>query len=540
MDVCIARCMERAKTSGRSDDKEETIKKRLVTYQEQSKPVVDMYERFGKVREVDGSGDQIEVFKATRQAMLPEVNWIMGPKSSGKTTIANKLASRTNAKLLKFNEFVKSQGLEKSDDETIVQALIQQLAKEISPRILIEDFPANTHQAKYFIKNAMSPSRVFVLSCCKDICQERMTQVPQSSPEYMPSALLSKSIANYNANLKDLLDFLRTKPEILSEVNTEQTLENSFKEVCAVVEPTIITVRSSGSDNAVESQKAIQQALSAQGYVLLPAQELIELEKERCTNLGQQLKAGDDASLSVEILKRIIYAGIQGRDKFLVCDFLDSANQAAPFEQSCAKIAAIIYTSPKGNTVETFTLDQESIETLFSKQYRLKTMFEWDASTFEEHLGRRTKWGVVTGRDFSGADQVAKDLCALTKGKVVSMKATSEEIKKSLGTEDEPFEGEVPLADVEKAIRAQVASDKAAGSSCTYIFDSWLHKSIGDFLEFANGSFGLPSFAVHCTCDKKSVEERFKKANETEEIGEDAAAELEDSNKKAERNNNEV
>jgi hypothetical protein len=136
--------MVRAKTSGRSDDTEEVIKKRLQTFVDESKPVVDMYERFGKVREVDGSGDPIEVFKATRKAMLPQVTWIVGPKISGKTTIGNMLAYRTNAKLLNFCDFIAQHGLENSDDETVVHALIQQLALEIAPRILIENFPQNT------------------------------------------------------------------------------------------------------------------------------------------------------------------------------------------------------------------------------------------------------------------------------------------------------------------------------------------------------------------------------------------------------------
>ena len=57
LDVCIARCMHRAKTSGRADDNEETIKKRLNTFVESSKPVIDMYKRLGKVREVDGCFD---------------------------------------------------------------------------------------------------------------------------------------------------------------------------------------------------------------------------------------------------------------------------------------------------------------------------------------------------------------------------------------------------------------------------------------------------------------------------------------------------
>lgn len=104
-----------------------------------------MYEKFGKVREVDGSGDTSQVWNATRKAMLPQISFIVGPKISGKTSLGTALAQRTNAKLLKFNEFVKQHGLEHSDDDTVVLALIQQLALEISPRVLIEDFPKTTY-----------------------------------------------------------------------------------------------------------------------------------------------------------------------------------------------------------------------------------------------------------------------------------------------------------------------------------------------------------------------------------------------------------
>jgi hypothetical protein len=62
----------------------------------------------------------------------------------------------------------------------------------------------------------------------------------------MPSALLSKSIAKYNENLKDLIEFLRSDT-VLTEINTEHPLKTSIKEVLSVVEPTIITVRNSGS-----------------------------------------------------------------------------------------------------------------------------------------------------------------------------------------------------------------------------------------------------------------------------------------------------
>ena len=34
-------------------------------------PVVDLYRKFGKVREVNGEFDELTVYEATRKAMLP-------------------------------------------------------------------------------------------------------------------------------------------------------------------------------------------------------------------------------------------------------------------------------------------------------------------------------------------------------------------------------------------------------------------------------------------------------------------------------------
>lgn len=80
-----------------------------------------------------------------------------------------------------------------------------------------------------------------------------------------------------------------------------------------------------------------------------------------------------------------------------------------------------------------------------------------------------------------------------------------------------------------------VAADKAAGSRHCYVFDNWLHKSLTEFFNFMTNACGLPSFHLHTQCDKKTAEERYKKKNETEEVGEDVIAELEESSKKADK-----
>lgn len=153
-------------------------------------------------------------------------------------------------------------------------------------------------------------------------------------------------------------------------------------------------------------------------------------------------------------------------------------------------------------------------------------MCEWDFSAFEAALGKKVSWGIVSGREYSGKAELARSLASIIKGKVISMKVIAEDLKKKLGTEEEPFEGEVPATKIEEAILEVVSNDRAANQSFTYIFDDWTHKSATDFINALHQELGLPSFSIHCTCEKKTVEERFKKANETEEIGEEAQAEL--------------
>lgn len=142
-DVLVERCMARAKTSGRADDNVETLKKRFNSYNESTRPVVEMYQRFGKVRHIDASGEINDVYQRSKNALLPEIFFLIGPKASGKSTIGNQLAAKTNMRLWSFEDFLKRNKLRGKDDETIVFTLIRELLDEVTPRVLIEDFPQN-------------------------------------------------------------------------------------------------------------------------------------------------------------------------------------------------------------------------------------------------------------------------------------------------------------------------------------------------------------------------------------------------------------
>ena len=63
-EIMTSRVLKRAETSGRVDDNEEAIKKRLKTYLDSTLPIIKIFEEEGKTVEVDSSGDIDDIFKA--------------------------------------------------------------------------------------------------------------------------------------------------------------------------------------------------------------------------------------------------------------------------------------------------------------------------------------------------------------------------------------------------------------------------------------------------------------------------------------------
>ena len=61
-DELMARLINRGKTSGRADDNEETIKKRLDVYHSQTSPLIEWYKADGKYHHINGLGDMEKIF----------------------------------------------------------------------------------------------------------------------------------------------------------------------------------------------------------------------------------------------------------------------------------------------------------------------------------------------------------------------------------------------------------------------------------------------------------------------------------------------
>lgn len=408
----------------------------------------------------------------------------------------------------------------------------------MSPRVLLEDFPQSEFQAKFFIKNCVAPSRVFALECSKDVCQERMISLAQTDASYQASAILSKKIRQYNENSARLLPYLKQATN-LRTVNTEQTFATAFEQLCAYVEPTVLLVRPGGAETSFETRQTIINELkAAKGFTELNVFMLIKEESERHTEVGKeindQISAGKDYQrdldhLIVRMLQRNIYSGIESRDKFILTDFPENIKQAQAFEAGCAKITAVIFAAGADGVVEIIEngLAMDSIDSLLQKEHRLKPMSGWDEATFSEQLGNKTEWGVLIGQSLSGKTLVGKTIADLANGKVIDLVAIAEAIRPRLETEDGPFEGRIPDAEVEKDVLALIEADKARGDKFLYLIDGQHHETVEAHAAFLLANLGCPSFIINTVADAKEIETRFKEKNEiTEDLGEEDAAAL--------------
>lgn len=522
----LERCMKRAETSGRVDDNPDVIKKRVQNYFDQSYPVVEYYTKFGKVRRIDATGDVNDVYAATRQAIIPQTMFLIGPKACGKTAIAANMAERTNMKHVDFVQWRKDCGLREAGDEEVCAKLIDALAHEVKPRVVLESFPENEFQARYFLRNCKQPANVFGLTCSIDVSQERMQQLGEGSPGYVSSAILSQKIREYTESSKNLIPYLRANTNF-AEISTEGAFDKTMDLVNSKFEPCVIHIRPGASSN--DLRKEITEKLSEEhGFINLDVNALIRDENERKTEIGQEMHSMVQsnriipAEMMVRMLKKIIYSGSTEQNKFILTSFPDIIEQAKEFETNCSRISAIIYSTTDDPIVEikNNNLSLFNIDSLFQKEFRLKTMSSWDYSVFEERLGNKVEYGIVIGQANTGKTTLSAVLKAQLDYQVIDMKAIADKIRAGMTNEEgEPVEAdtEVPIVEVEKAIMAMIGEGRSSTKRMKYIFDGWTHADVDKFNAFVQ-PLGVPAFLLCLETSKKYLKDRYCKKNELDEF----------------------
>lgn len=89
-------------------------------------------------------------------------------------------------------------------------------------------------------------------------------------------------------------------------------------------------------------------------------------------------------------------------------------------------------------------------------------MSEWSYQLFDEKLGNKVEYGVIVGKSLSGKTTISNKLAEMFGTTILDMKAITGDVKSKLGTEEEPFEGEVPIAKVEEEICRIIDASKSS------------------------------------------------------------------------------
>mmetsp|Transcript_7196 Transcript_7196/g.12136 ORF Transcript_7196/g.12136 Transcript_7196/m.12136 type:complete len:360 (-) Transcript_7196:1013-2092(-) len=358
-----------------------------------------------------------------------------------------------------------------------------------------------------------------------------MTEKGEKDPEYVSSTILSQLIKQYHQSAKDLIPFLKERSN-LHVINTEQSFEKTMEDVNTYVEPCVIHIRPGANSNDLRKE-ITEQLAEKHGFLNLDINALIRDENERKTEIGAEMNQMVQsnriipAEMIVRMLKKIIYCGQPKLNKYILTSFPDIIEQAKEFEANCSKISAIIYSTQNDSIVEikNNNLSLFNIDSLFQKEFRLQTMSEWDFSIFNEKLGNKTEYGVVLGRPLAGKTTLAKNLCDTMNMVLLDMKQITEKVRASLGNEEEPFEGEVPIQDVEKDALRVIEEHKATSTRPKFVFDGFTHKNAEEFLAFCS-KLGVPDFLLCLKAEEKTIKQRYCQKNEVDEVGEEQAEEL--------------
>lgn len=155
------RLLERGKTSGRSDDNEEVIRKRLLEYEQKTLPVLNFYDDQGIHAPVNGLGSIEEVFsrietKIELSLAKTQMNIVLfGYPGAGRATQARKLAEEFGLLYIATGDMLTAELHTGSELSKVIEPHIKEgtlVPDELIVRLIEKKIKENPHSKGYIFK----------------------------------------------------------------------------------------------------------------------------------------------------------------------------------------------------------------------------------------------------------------------------------------------------------------------------------------------------------------------------------------------------
>ena len=190
----------------------EEYKKLYDDYNVKLKEIIDFYEPYGIVRDIDANKPIGVVNTLVKENLYPVIYSIIGKRYSGKTELSKILTCHTGIFHFDFNDFLKEKDIKKRKDdyEYVINKFILKIRKMRNLRILIEDFPQNENQFNYFVNNCKNFEKIYYLNAENSSCLERLNKIPITDPNYIPCSDLGNMLCDFENKLP-FIEILKKK-----------------------------------------------------------------------------------------------------------------------------------------------------------------------------------------------------------------------------------------------------------------------------------------------------------------------------------------
>ncbi|CAF3901386.1 unnamed protein product [Rotaria sp. Silwood2] len=269
-EIMIDRLTKRGETSGRIDDNQETIAKRLVTFHEQTTPILGYYGKQGKLITIDANREPDEIFADVSQALVglmeqkqvvveqkhgldklknSKIIFVVGGPGSGKGTQCELIVEKYGFTHLSTGDLLREAVQSKSERgeqlnalmkqgklvpmEVVLDLLKENMLKRVdkSKGFLIDGYPREVPQAKKFEEMIAPCNLVLYVKASDDTMIKRLLHRGQTSGRVDDNEeTIKHRLKTFHDQTFPVLD-LYEKQGKLAEVNSELAPTDVFTEV---------------------------------------------------------------------------------------------------------------------------------------------------------------------------------------------------------------------------------------------------------------------------------------------------------------------
>jgi len=376
-DTMTQRLLYRGKTSGRVDDNEETVKKRLATFHKVTGTVLDHYEKQGKLRRVVAEASPPVVFKMVAKVFQEDllksarIIFVCGGPGSGKGTQCDRIVERYGFTHLSSGDLLRDEVASKSPRGNELNSLMQagklvpmetvltllkeaMIAKaDVSNGFLIDGYPREVDQGIQFEKTICPAKMVLYFDLSDAEMTRRLLNRGKTSGRVDDNeATIAKRLETFHAATEPVTIYYDRKQKLVS-VNAERSPDAIFKDVADRLDRLILErckvlfiVGGPGCGKGTQCERL------AAKYNLthLSSGDLLRAEVASGSPIGKELDAMMKSGKLVPmetVLKLIkdamVAAALKGSQGFLIDGYPREVPQGVQFENAIKPCDVVLY-----------------------------------------------------------------------------------------------------------------------------------------------------------------------------------------------------